>query len=168
MAEIPRFKSLYFPSASARRGLAYFPKKFTETLENRDDRLPLNALCYGVKLPNAARAYPFAVLRRIDGGIVNDEVGGVPVVILFDRETGSAAGYGRTLDGRSLVFSRTKEGLLRDEKSGSVFGRDGRSVSGLHRNRRLPAITGLQAEWYGWYAAYPDTSIYSMPKKSPP
>jgi hypothetical protein len=160
MGEEQRFKPRYFPRDSARRGLDYFPHGFAATIQTKSDLLPPSALCYGIKTSTLAKAYPFEALRHLENGILNDRVGDVPVVIAFDKGTGSAVGHGRTVDGKLLEFGRTADGLLRDEKTGSVFDRDGYAISGPLRGRRLPAVVGIQAEWYGWFAGYPQTSVY--------
>jgi len=166
MGEEDRFRSHYFTKDSARRGLDFFPSGFLPTIENRSDLLPLSALCYGIKTPSAAKAYPFDVLMNVENGILNDRVGNVPVVIVFDRRTRSAAGHGRSLDGDPVEFERTADGLLRDKRTGSVFDRDGYGISGTLEGRRLPTVFGVQAEWYGWFALYPETSVYGVGAES--
>lgn len=162
MGEEQRFVSRYTPSEWARRGLDYFPKGFLPTIETTSDVLSASALCYGIKTSAAAKAYPFETLMHVEDGVLNDQVGNVPVVVVVDKATGSAAGHGRTLDGEVLEFERTADGLLRDRKTRSIFNRDGFGVSGMHQGRRLPTVVGLQAEWYGWFAAYPATSVYGV------
>jgi hypothetical protein len=162
MGEEQRFKSRYFPTESARRGLDYFPRGFRSTIQTTSELLSPSALCYGIKTPAAAKAYPFDALAHLEDGLLNDRVGDVPVVVVFEKGTRSAVGHGRTLDGKLLEFERTPEGLLRDKKTGSVFDRDGYGVSGPLKGDRLPSVVGVQAEWYGWFASYPDTSVYGV------
>lgn len=160
MVPDPKLSNLYFAKEASRRGVDHFPPQFRLTIDNPDQRLQPSDLLYGVQSGTAARAYPFVRLARVPGGLLNDQVGNTPVVILFDRETGSAAGHGRQLDGKTLEFVRTREGLLMDRDSGSIFDRDGRCLDGPLQGRRLPPLFALQAEWYGWSAAYPQTTIY--------
>ena len=63
---------------------------------------------------------------------------------------------------KTLVFERDPDGLLIDPASGSRFDRDGRCVSGTYQGQRLPAVNGVQAEWYGWYATYPETDLFEL------
>jgi hypothetical protein len=72
----------------------------------------------------------------------------------------TSASYVRRLDGKVLSFERTGPGRFRDRETGSVFDLEGRGVSGPHRGRRLPPLGGLQAEWYGWFAHHPDTTLF--------
>ncbi len=161
----PKFAADHADKTAARRGLDYFPPMFPSTIQTRDKRLALSDLCFGVKAGETAKAYAFNTLAKLPDGLVNDVVGGLPVVVVFDKATFSAAGHGRTLAGKSLTFERTEEGHLRDKESGSIFDRDGlcTSTSGEYQGRRLPAIHGLQAEWYGWYATFPKTEVFEAP-----
>ncbi len=160
MAWDPALERLYFPDADARRGHDFFPPPFLPTIRERDPRLPLSALCYGIAVDGAARAYPFSRLAEVRDGVVPDAIAGAPVVVVYDRATGSCAALSRALDGATLDFALAGPGRLRDRKSGSIFDLDGRCVAGALAGKRLPPITGVQAEWYGWYAAYPDTTIW--------
>lgn len=160
MNQDPRRRSDYFDFEQGRRGVDWFPPFFTPTIQTRDDRLPPSALCLGIDTPHQSRAYPFATLATIPSGLVHDTVGNVPIVVVFDAETGSATAHGRLLGGRARMFERTPEGLLRDVESGSLFDRDGVGQSGPDQGQQLPSVFGLQAEWYGWYAAHPDTTIW--------
>lgn len=161
-----RFAEHHFDVAAARRGREYFPPMFPSTIQTRDERLPLTALCLGIRSGNEAKAYPLDTLAKVEDGVVNDVVGGTPVVIVFDVQTYSAAGHGRTLDGKTVSFSRTAEGLLLDGASGSIFDRDGICTSGPHLGTRLPVVHALQAEWYGWYATWPETTVFELPKQA--
>jgi hypothetical protein len=49
-----------------------------------DDRLPLHEMVIGLENKGAARAYPLAVLREL--GMVNDELGGDPVLVQYRAE----------------------------------------------------------------------------------
>ena len=153
----------YFPKSSSKRGLDFFPRGFRKTIETVDDRFSLNEMCYGISVGDVSRAYPFSVLKRVQNGVVNDRVSDVPVVVLFDRDTQSAAAHGRRLGGSVLVFKRAEDGLLVDVQTGSRFDRDGRCVAGALKGQQLPSVVGVQAEWYGWYATYPETTVFEIP-----
>lgn len=160
MAGDARFEKHYFPRTTAARGLSYFPRDFLATIQSRDARLPLAALVYGVVSGERRRAYPFAALRSYFPRVVNDQVGETPTLILFDAETGSCSGYGRVLDGRTLQFERTGAGALHETSTDSIFDPAGKCVRGPLQGKQLPALVGMQSEWYGWYATYPDTEVW--------
>ena len=160
MAPHNELKSEYFSKESSRRGGARFPPHFRLTIDNHDQRLPETAMLLGVKTEQAARAFPFYQLASLRNGVLNDVVGKTPVVVLYDSATGSAVAHARTLDDSTLEFDRRSDGLLADRKSGAIFDRDGRCVDGSLKGKRLPQLFFLQAEWYGWSAVYPETSVY--------
>ena len=65
--------------------------------------------------------------------------------------------------GRALrEFRRASDGLLVDAASGSRFDRDGLCIEGPLEGKHLPPVTGVQAEWYGWFATYPQTSVFAI------
>ena len=163
MAEDIAFRRRYFTEQSARRGNDYFPPGFDPTIDNRDQRLPPSALCYGIRADGKTKAYPFASLMQAGQGVVNDRVGETPVVILFEADTRSAAAHSRRLGGKVLEFKRDQDGLVIDVASGSQFDRDGRCIAGEYQGQRLPSVIGVQAEWYGWFATYPDTLLFELP-----
>lgn len=167
MAEDSAFLTRYMPEQASRRGQDFFPSRFMSTIEDQDPRLAPSALCYGIKTPQATRAYPFAELLKVPQGVVNDQVGDVPVVLIFDAETRSTAAHSRQLADKTLKFERGQDGLLVDIETDSRFNRDGYCVAGSYLGQRLPPIVGLQAEWYGWYATYPETTIFDAITKRP-
>ena len=160
MQPIEADKKLYFGGGGARRGSRFWPEGFLPTIESRDPRLLPTALCYGVVVDEHAKAYPFSRLKRDPDGLVLDQVGDVPIVVVYDRDPGSAVAYDRRLGKLTLEFERTESGDLREVESGSVFNRAGVCVEGLHETRRLKPLFALQAEWYGWFAAYPHTAVW--------
>lgn len=162
MAEDLSFLTRYSPEKAARRGQDFFPNVFLSTIDDRDDRLSPSSLLYGIKTATATRAYPFTELTKLPAGILNDTIGEEPVVILFESDTRSAAAHSRKLDEQTLVFQRDPAGFLVDVESKSRFDRDGVCVEGLYQGKRLSMVVGTQAEWYGWYATYPETTVFEQ------
>jgi len=73
-------------------------------VQHRDGRFPLKEWVLGLKLGDAARAYPFSVLaQRVDGeGRLREKVAGQQVEIRYDAAHQSAEAYdaaGRPLPG---------------------------------------------------------------------
>lgn len=162
MAEQTRFLRRYAPEKAVGRGRDYFPRGFLTTLEDRDDRLAPSSLCYGIRSGDATKAYPFAELEKLPGGIVNDRVGPTPVVVAFLPESRTVAGHSRRLQGQTLEFERQGRFII-DRKSAAKFNLDGVCIEGPWVGRRLEPIVGIQAEWYGWYATYPGTELFVAP-----
>lgn len=157
--------AIYPSKRKARRGSAYFSPILKHTVELRDYRLQQNELLFGVAGvfepktgQELARAYPFLELKKV-GPIVNEVIGVTPVVIVYTEKTNSAIGYSRNLDGETLEFDLHSSGQLIDKETDSIFNLDGVCVAGRRKGVRLRPI-GVQAEWYGWYAHHPGTTIF--------
>lgn len=160
MLELPKHRANYMKRYDAHRGLDYFPPRFRDTIQVRDDRLELSALCYGVIADGRAKAYPFKELAQASGGVVNDLLGKTPLAVIYDSQTRSATAFRRNLKDHVVVLERASPERLRDRESGAVFDPAGRCIQGKFQGQQLEPVRGLQAEWYGWYSAHPLTELF--------
>ncbi len=157
------------PSAREGHGSWYRPGKWGivsemgETIASFDPLLPENALVYGVEAGASAKAYP---LSRIElrGGVLNDQVGQTPVVVIA-KGTFEAAGYARHLKGRLLTFrpSSLREGVMTDAETGSLWSSEGEALGGPLRGERLEALDGYSVEWHVWSAYHPRAAVFDEP-----
>jgi hypothetical protein len=159
MAPDPVHSVGYFSRTGSQAGEAYLSTTFLRTIQDRDPRLGMSDLVYGVRAGVAVRAYPFDALRRT-GGVVEERVGLAEVTVWYDRDSNSAAAFDRRWNGTPLSFERVGEGRFRDRDTESVWNQDGVCVQGARDGARLERIDGLQSEWYGWYALHPDTTVW--------
>ncbi len=119
-----------------------------------------------------AVAYPFSVLSKEK--VVQDSVGGEPVVlfwqpgtlsaldegIIADSEDAGAAGvFRRKLDDQVLTFS-WRDGQIVDEETGSSWNLLGRAVKGKLQGQALRPIVHDNTLWSAWAAFKPQTRIY--------
>lgn len=135
---------------------------FRRTIGRWDQRLPHNTLVLGVSAGHAARAYRLEDLR--ERLVVNDEVGGEPIVIFFHPAEGSyaALAYSRTVEGRTLTFEHDGERPV-DRETGSRWNLEGRAVSGPLAGTVLRFVPSHVSEWYVWGANYPGIEIFGHP-----
>jgi hypothetical protein len=110
----------------------------------------------GIEHGGVARAYPLDAVRR--AGVVNDRVGGLPIVVA--PVDGSLAGYVRRVGADPLVFSPAGPDHLR--AGGSRWRRrDGVAVDGPHEGARLVPATGVSPLfWFAWHSLNPGTTVY--------
>ena len=148
----------YFTRRSASSGASYFPSTFHPTIQARDGRMVLHSLLYGVTIGTTHRAYPFRELST--HSVVNETIEGVPVTVWYDGSARSAAAYDARADGRALEFKRDGEGAIRDADTNSRWTMDGHCVEGPFAKSRLTPVHGLKAEWYGWFAHHPTTTVF--------
>ena len=130
--------------------------QFEDTLLNEDDRLPVGELVTGATLGPDSTAYVFA---DFDGATaINDQLADQPVVTFIDPDTIYGLSFCAKVNGETLTFTATDDGWRSED--GSIWGDDGRAISGPHEGTRLSFVTSFVTEWYGWAAYHPDTTIY--------
>ncbi|MDF1512628.1 MAG: DUF3179 domain-containing (seleno)protein [Anaerolineae bacterium] len=137
------------------------------------DTLAAMARVLTVDLNEEAVAYPYEILRQLR--VVNDVVGGIPVVVMWqsgtasalDRSTiadgedvGSAAVFARTLDGQVLTF-QIENDVIRDVKTGSTWSVLGRAIAGPLMGQHLDDVVSINHFWFSWAAFKPETRVYT-------
>jgi thiol-disulfide isomerase/thioredoxin len=138
------------------------------TLESWDARLPENALVYGVEVQGGAKAYALASLET-QGGVVNDQVAAVPVVVAV-RGPFEAAAFERHLNGRVLTFqpSPGEGSAMTDRETGSLWTDAGQAIAGPLQGERLGSLDGYVVEWHVWSAYNPAAALHDAASKAPP
>ncbi len=127
-----------------------------------DDRLNGKDLVLGVVLNNQPRAYPFSVLA--DVGIVNDSVGGTPILITYDLASDTAVAFERAIEGRELTFRGSTESaaLLEDVETGSRWSAfTGEAIEGPLEGSQLQQTAATYAFWFAWSDFYTQTGVYA-------
>ncbi len=148
MEHLP-YRFPYRPGAAdtARRGVE-FP------VWQQSDALPRDTEIFAVEINGAPKAYP--VERLIVHGVVNDEVGGIPIVVLADAESGAVRAY----QAANRTFERDANGVLVDE-TGTAWTVTESGLEASDSDRVLPRLpNGHIAYWFGWYGFYPQTEIW--------
>jgi hypothetical protein len=127
-----------------------------------DDRLAANALIVGVEANGEFVGFPIDLVGS-SGGVVNTEVGRVPVVVIYNPDSRTGIAYTRTVGGQTVTFAADRtEGmlLLRDAQTGTTWRLDGSAVGGSLADHALVFVPSFISEWYGWSAYHPDTGLY--------
>lgn len=133
---------------------------FASTIVNNDSRLPAFEKILAIEVDQQHRAYPLAAAEA--EGVINDQVGGTKIVVLFDRASRTAAAFKSRLDGRILRFGKATgpRAVAMDDDTVSMWRIDGTAIDGPLRGRRLEPLKFHTGAWYSWAAYFPDTSIY--------
>ena len=132
---------------------------------NRDTRLEPKDEVLGLSVGDVYTAYPVEILQR--NRLVNDEVGGVEVVILASSGSSSARAYERL--GR--VFSLAASNMTSDSSPTELVDDQGNTwhvtedalVNSADRSLVLPRLPAFVSFWFGWFAFHPDTLLYGVP-----
>jgi hypothetical protein len=114
---------------------------------------------WGLEHAGKARSWPFAQLARQT--VVNDEIGGTPIVVVFDRRQSTATAFERVLDGQTLTFRRQGTDLV-DEQSNTAWDPiTGEAMSGPHLGRKLKPVAGIVSKVDKWLAFHPETEVWT-------
>jgi hypothetical protein len=141
-------------AADARRRGVSFP------VPRRDRRLADREEVYGLRLGEAVKAYPLAAL--LAAGLVEDAVGGEPVLLHAEERSGAVRAYRRG----SHRFTLAEDGTLRDER-GVAWRIGEEALLAEDDSPPLPRLPGVVAAWFGWQAFYPAGELWLPPPGGP-
>ena len=140
-----------------------------------DERLSPMERVLNVSVEGTHRLYPFSVLSRHP--VVNDEVAGIPVVVLSregtlsvldesrianSRTVPSATAFARRAGQRELHFEAA-EGRIVDRQTGSTWNLFGTATKGPLKGVRLDTIESGVHFAFAWLAFNPDSEIWRAP-----
>jgi hypothetical protein len=124
-------------------------------------------LVLGIAQNGESRAYPLRILNFHE--IVNDTLGGRPIVVTFCPLCGTGIGFDPIVDGAVIEFGVS--GLLynndllmydRGTQTPSLWVQAiGEAVVGPQTGALLDLLPITQAEWGEWKTAHPDTTVLS-------
>lgn len=132
-----------------------------------------------VSVDGRDKAYPYFVTRR--QGAINDEVGGVPLVIFHgdgavsaldreriaaSREVGSTGVFERRLGDEVLTFKH-EDGQFHDEQTQSTWDITGKAVAGPLKGQRLTPVAHGDYFAFSWLVFKPDTGVYRPAAEKP-
>lgn len=124
-----------------------------------DERLGAKTTIWGLELNGAAKAYlPEAVAAW---GALNDELGGEPLLVLWDGERQMIQFFLRSLGEHVLRFIY-RDGQIIDTKTESVWSVDGQAESGTLAGTQLRKLVGIPAFWFAWLAFHPKTELFTL------
>ncbi len=142
--------------AEAYKGLKdYDEGKIKDKLERRDS-LPWleKSWVVGVQIGMGSKAYDWIELQK--SRVINDEVNGIPLVVLANPDSMSFHVYERSLDGEVLFFSYTPGSTgFNDAKTGSAWNWNGRCEEGALKGKLLKPVQAYQEYWHSWRTFHP-------------
>ena len=135
------------------------------TVADADRWLEAQEPVIAFELNGAAKAYPLQILTWHE--IVNDTVGGVPVVATFCPLCNSAIVFERTLDGVVYDFGvsgklRNSDLIMWDRQTESWWQQlTGAAIVGELTGQQLRLLPASIVAWQDFKAAYPDAAVLS-------
>ena len=139
----------------------------------KDGRLPPMERVVTISLNGEDVAYPFSVMEKVR--VINDTVGGRPVVVLFtkgvtsaldggsipdSRDVGTAGVFERALEGKVLTFKASGVRIT-DAQTGSTWNILGATTAGPLAGKRLTPVVNGNHFWFSWAVFKPKTRIYN-------
>ena len=125
-----------------------------------DDRI------LGVEVNGAARAYPMGILWWHE--VVNDTLGGEPLLLSYCPLTGSGIAFDPRVDGVELDFGVSgllflSNLIMFDRNTGSLWNQMllG-SQCGMQRGKALTRIPVTETTWAKWRSDHPNTTLLSV------
>ena len=114
----------------------------------------------GLNIDAGLRAYPRLEVGRA-GGVVNDELGALPIVVFAGPGTIQCAmsAYARVHEGQTLTFVKDPCGF-RDEESGSTWSIEGQATTGPYSGTRLMPLRWQYVRWHAWVYPHPATELF--------
>src|SRR5262245_51882769 len=116
-------------------------------------------------------AYPLRMMAY--HRVVNDHLGGPPIVVSYDPDSGAGRVFDPVLDGKHYTFdpAAPHEGLptLADRETKSLWSAiTGKALSGSMGGKQLGVVPSLVITWERWKAFHPDSWVLAEdPKQSP-
>lgn len=117
-----------------------------------DERLPSKEIVYGVSIGGESKAYTEDDIKTEN--LIQDSVGGEPVLLVEDQEDGGIAVFLREVDGQELNFSVENSGMI--DSRGVKWSFDGESENG----EQLGRLNSHGFFWFAWSKFHPGTKIY--------
>ncbi|HSU84090.1 MAG TPA: DUF3179 domain-containing (seleno)protein [Thermoanaerobaculia bacterium] len=126
---------------------------------------PAGPWVYGVTAGGATKAYPVDLVAKL--GVIDDEIGGRPVVVVAEPGADPKGRTIRVYDRGDRVFSRSGHSFLGasfvNDQGGRAWkiGEEALTITDGQTRARIPGKLAVQA---AWVAAYPGAVVWAEPK----
>ena len=125
----------------------------------RSGALDPRAEIYAVRLGERAKAYP--VERALRERVINDRLGGEPLVLVADPDVGGGARLPPRRPRRSGPAPPPASWSTATAAAGPPARRRSAPAEPASRaSAPLPRLPGHQSFWLGWYAFFPQAELY--------
>ena len=128
-----------------------------------DNRLKPRTMILGLHVKGADKAFPLEALRHVR--VVNDQIGGEPVVVIHQPGSDTTTAFLARVDGATLTFSaaNAEATAVVDQTTRSRWDAYGQCVSGRLKGARMQALILEPEYWFAWSEFHRDTAIYAPP-----
>jgi Protein of unknown function (DUF3179) len=126
-----------------------------------DERLLARETVAGLEVGRESVAYPFAELRI--ARVVNDRVGGLPIVIVHQPSSDTTTAFEARVKGRVLRFQAANDeaSSLVDLDTGSTWNAYGLCLEGPLKGTQLTQLIPVPEFWFAWSQFRPGTRVFT-------
>ena len=134
-------------------------------MEYTDERLPNKQLVIGIQVEDKDgkkhyRAYPLSQ-KKPHEQFYNDTLGDIPILVRHDKGSFATVVFKRTVEGRTLTFTRVGDYFAQDESGTQWNLITGKAKSGKYKGKHLERVLAVNIYWFAWARFYPETTIYN-------
>jgi hypothetical protein len=128
---------------------------------SHDRRLHPKDTIVGLEAGGEAKAYPISALERTR--VVNDTVGGTPVLIVHQPASDTTTAFEAEAGGNRLHFraADSEADKITDLETHSTWNAYGVCLAGRMKGMRLKALILEPEFWFAWSEFHPNTLLYS-------
>lgn len=125
-----------------------------------------------VTINGASRAYPLNMMDTPDRKVVNDIVGGEPILVTWCDNCHTAAVFSRRINGREELFACSgmlwqRTLVIYDVATKSFWNHVlGKCVAGERSGERLPELDATITTWGNWLAKFPSSTVVLRSRQS--
>ena len=126
-----------------------------------DTRLPARETVAGLEVGREAVAYPFSELRR--ARVVNDRVGGLPIVIVHQPSSDTTTAFDARAKGKVLTFQAANDDAssVIDRETRSTWNAYGLCLEGPLKGTQLKQVILVPQFWFAWSQFHQGTRIFT-------
>jgi len=128
---------------------------------SRDDRLRPRELIAGLAVGNETMAFQIAALQKTR--VVNERLGGVPVVVIHQPASETTTAYEARVKDRVLRFDEANAGATSvvDRETHTTWNAYGLAVKGPLKGTQLKPLILIPEFWFAWSQFRPGTRLFS-------
>ena len=133
-------------------------------ITNQDNRRHLKDRVLGVQVGPSTKAYPFDLFTGDTTSIIQDNIRGIPIVVIGNAEENFIVAFNRELNGNILNFNSIEtsdDTAIFGDETGNRWNLFGEVVSGPSRGQKLENVTSYIGFWFAWATFNPDIEIYT-------
>jgi quercetin dioxygenase-like cupin family protein len=125
-----------------------------------DPRLPPRETVAGLEIGGETIAYPFSALRL--ARVVNDRVGGLPVVIVHQPSSDTTTAFDARVKDRTLTFQANDDvSALTDRETRSTWNPYGLCLDGPLKGTQLKQLLLVPQFWFAWSQFRAGTRVFT-------